>query len=233
MNYGIYKITNIKTKKVYIGSSENLSKRLRDHKNDLISGIHKNFKLQNSWNKHGEENFTFEVILLCAQQDLISNEQMFIDFFSVERMYNICLIAGNTKGYKHTEEAKLKIGRRSLGNSHGKGRKISEEHKQKLVEFNTGRKHSQKTKEKISKLHKGKPKSEDHKRKIADTLRGKPLCEKAMINSHTPEARERQSKIMLGKKWTQEQKDRHSKLISSPEYQESRKIARENKQQNK
>ena len=57
MNYGtIYKITNIKTGKVYIGkTTRSLNDRLQGHINSADKGD--NFKLSRAIRKYGEENF--------------------------------------------------------------------------------------------------------------------------------------------------------------------------------
>lgn len=60
--FGVYKIENILSKKVYIGSTVNsFSQRWNSHASQLRRGIHFNKHLQNSWNKHGEVNFEFSV----------------------------------------------------------------------------------------------------------------------------------------------------------------------------
>ena len=60
---GIYKITNLVTKQVYIGSTvSKVSRRINAHKNQLRKNKHVNKHFQNSWNKYGEENFEFEIL---------------------------------------------------------------------------------------------------------------------------------------------------------------------------
>ena len=56
----IYKITNIKTGQNYIGQTINLNQRKTRHFSTLRNNHHDNPKMQASWNKYGEENFTFE-----------------------------------------------------------------------------------------------------------------------------------------------------------------------------
>lgn len=56
----IYKITNIKTGQNYIGQTINLNQRKTRHFSTLRNNRHDNPKMQASWNKYGEENFTFE-----------------------------------------------------------------------------------------------------------------------------------------------------------------------------
>lgn len=58
----IYKIQNVETGKLYIGSSSRPQKRWYEHKRDLKRNQHHSAYLQNSWNKYGEECFIFEVI---------------------------------------------------------------------------------------------------------------------------------------------------------------------------
>ena len=61
---GIYKITNIKSNKYYIGSDSNILKHTRwsDHKSKLRRNIHYNTHMQNAWNKYGEKMFKYEVL---------------------------------------------------------------------------------------------------------------------------------------------------------------------------
>lgn len=62
MASGIYMIKNKKTGQMYIGQSKHIKRRWVDHKYELVRGIHANTFLQNSWNKYGEDNFSFSII---------------------------------------------------------------------------------------------------------------------------------------------------------------------------
>jgi len=99
---GIYKITNKVTKDFYIGSSKGMRFRIYKHKSKLLNGNHPNKHLQSSFNKHKIENFKVEVIEYCDLNKLIKSEQYWID--TLKPKYNKCKIAGNTIGYKHTQE---------------------------------------------------------------------------------------------------------------------------------
>lgn len=68
---GIYKISSLINKKIYIGSGENLKRRKAQHWGSLTHNNHFNKKLQNSFNKYGEENFTFEILEECEVEKLI------------------------------------------------------------------------------------------------------------------------------------------------------------------
>lgn len=58
----IYKIKNLKTKKVYVGSTTQPERRKSQHFVALRSDSHHNYKLQADFKKYGEENFSFYVV---------------------------------------------------------------------------------------------------------------------------------------------------------------------------
>ncbi len=87
MNTGIYKITNNQTGSVYVGSSENLNKRIPKHFYELRKGKHVNNKLQKDFNIFGEENFIVSIILYCEKSELIEYEQFFVN--TLDPFYNI------------------------------------------------------------------------------------------------------------------------------------------------
>lgn len=115
-NSGIYKIINIKNGKFYIGSAVNFEKRKRNHFNLLKRNVHDNTHLQRAYNKYGREYFIFEIIECVKDKNiLIEREQYWIDFYGIKNIYNICPVAGNTFGRRHSEETKKKIGIKSIG----------------------------------------------------------------------------------------------------------------------
>ena len=77
---GIYKIVNTLNNKVYVGSAIDIDTRWRRHKKMLIECYHHSKKLQNSYNKHGINNFNYEIIELC-EFDVASDvgNQRYID----------------------------------------------------------------------------------------------------------------------------------------------------------
>lgn len=109
---GIYKITNTVTGRVYIGKSVNIASRIGEHKRDLRQNRHCNPRLQNSWNKHGEDVFKYEVLDTCTKEELQEKEIYYI------QLYNAC---NHKYGYNIREEDK-------------QTRKLSESHKQHLSE---------------------------------------------------------------------------------------------------
>lgn len=80
-DYGIvYRIVNVVNSKVYYGSTVDVCKRWKRHVYDLDNNIHHNVYLQRSWNKHGKENFIFEIVEKdIPKDDLHLVEQSFID----------------------------------------------------------------------------------------------------------------------------------------------------------
>lgn len=110
---GIYQIRNLINGKVYIGSSVNMKQRKKQHFKKLKQQKHCNPKLQNAYNKYGEDNLVFEVVEIVLDKTiLIEREQYYIDTLNaVNEGYNICPTAGNTLGLKLSEEARYNIGR--------------------------------------------------------------------------------------------------------------------------
>lgn len=71
---GVYGIRNAITRELYVGRSYDLLSRKRRHLNQLRAGRHCNFKLQESFNHHGESAFVFEILVLgddSQEYDLI------------------------------------------------------------------------------------------------------------------------------------------------------------------
>lgn len=128
---GIYKITNLKNGKYYIGSAIHLLQRRNEHLSFLRRKKHHSIALQRAYNKYGEENFKFEILSYCPKEYLIKLEQWFLN--SLKPKYNCCKKAGSVLGFKHSPETVAEIRRRNKGQvSPNKGKKYSEEFKKKL-----------------------------------------------------------------------------------------------------
>ena len=87
----IYKITNIKTNKVYIGQTiQKYQIRFAQHRYRLKSKKHDNPKLQHSVNKWGIDNFKFDVIAECDLDERFELEKYYIQKYnSISNGYNI------------------------------------------------------------------------------------------------------------------------------------------------
>ena len=101
---GIYKITNIKNNKIYIGQSSDIFWRWTHHKSDLNNNRHHNRHLQNAWNKYGKDNFVFSIIEQCPEDNLDEKESYWINYFdSYNNGYNLDYGGQGIRGYKHTD----------------------------------------------------------------------------------------------------------------------------------
>lgn len=111
---GIYKIINNINNKVYIGSSDQLYKRFQSHKSGLINNKHDNPHLQNSFNKYGINNFSFEIIEYC--NNLFERESYYFSLYQ-ENCYNIRIIIESNKGIKriYNKEQALKVSKALKG----------------------------------------------------------------------------------------------------------------------
>lgn len=111
INYSVYKITNIINNKSYIGVDSYFPKRLKQHKSNLDKNIHKNKYLQNSYNKYGFENFTFELLRNCeTREEMLNKEIELISYYNtLENGYNHTVGGEGSIGYKHKEESISKM----------------------------------------------------------------------------------------------------------------------------
>ena len=80
---GVYCIICLKTRKIYIGQSINIAKRLRDHKYLLRRNTHNNAALQKAWNRHGEDFFKFFVVEEISKRKLLARENYWINTLKV------------------------------------------------------------------------------------------------------------------------------------------------------
>jgi len=155
---GIYVILNTKTKKVYIGKSNDIYARWKSHKSKLSNCIHYNKHLQSSWNKYGAKAFKFFVLEYCSIEVLNERERHHIGIYQSRGIaYNI-----------------------SIGDDGTSGHIVSEETRTKLREINTGKKHSESTKQKLRDIFKGKskpPRSEEHRQNISKSKTGHVVSE--------------------------------------------------------
>ena len=109
---GIYTITNKINNKKYIGQSQNIKVRWKNHKAELRHNHHSNTYLQNSWNKYGEHNFEFKIIEECNIEKLDEKEMYWIEFYNTvdpECGYNLNNGGGSNRGIIPSEETKRKM----------------------------------------------------------------------------------------------------------------------------
>lgn len=99
---GIYKITNLLNNKCYIGQSINIEKRWYEHRYKAFAynDISFNSPLHLSFRKNGLENFSFEVLEECLNEELDIKEKFYIEKFKsiVPNGYNISSGGQATRG---------------------------------------------------------------------------------------------------------------------------------------
>jgi group I intron endonuclease len=163
---GIYKIQSKRNpERIYIGSAVNLYHRWICHLHDLRKNKHHSGRLQNHYNKYGEADLVYEPLLCCDKEELISQEQFFID--SYNPFFNVCKVAGSILGLKRSDEMrnKMKGNKNGAGNkgktpwNKGKKVKYSDEALEKMRDANRGNKNGIK--------NKGKRRTEEERRKMS------------------------------------------------------------------
>ena len=79
---GIYKITNLLTKEVYVGQSVDIASRWKQHiKCGLGIVASSTNKLYNNMQEHGVWNFSFEVLQKCSRDKLNQKERFWIELY--------------------------------------------------------------------------------------------------------------------------------------------------------
>lgn len=137
---GIYVITNIVNNKIYIGQTkESFHRRYWHHRWCLNQGTHCNQYLQNSWNKYGEDNFTFSMLEEVLDVNQLNEREIYwIEYYrNNSEVYNIQDGGQNINSPIVSQEKRKEIGRKN---------------RERLL----GTKLSEETKEKMRKAHKGK-----------------------------------------------------------------------------
>ena len=124
MNVGIYKISHTPTKRIYIGQTRNMSKRLATYKN-CGGGGSTNSVIKRAILKHGWDQFTFEPIVYCEEHMLNDFEKKIIAMYECRVPVGFNVQEGGDVRAVH-ESTKALISQAK------KGKKASEEQKQKM-----------------------------------------------------------------------------------------------------
>jgi len=117
---GLYKIVNKATGQCYVGQSQRVKKRLKEHFRLLKLNKHTNQHLQRAFNKYGASNFVGEIEAECADiEELDRLETAFLQgdaWFEEPTVYNIADFAkAPMRGKSHNEDIrqKIRLGRRA------------------------------------------------------------------------------------------------------------------------
>lgn len=97
---GIYKITNTINNKCYIGLSRDIEYRWKEHKYKAIHNKKcKNKPLYNAFKKYGIDNFVFEVLKECKEDELSDLEIFYINKYkSNNNKYGYNITGGGESG---------------------------------------------------------------------------------------------------------------------------------------
>lgn len=128
----IYKITHKESGHAYIGltKQETVEKRWNQHMNDHDG----NYYFHNALRLYGENSFTWEILIICFDEDLSYYEKEYIKKYNTIRPDGYNLTEGGEKGWKHHPDtvAKIKSSKAGKGNHRTPGFKNSEDTKSKM-----------------------------------------------------------------------------------------------------
>lgn len=169
----IYKLTNLKNGKIYIGQTVgSLGKRWNEHSTSM-----KNSPLYNAFRKYGKDSFKIEVVCSALDPSYLNElEQHFIKYFNSFHPNGYNLTSGGDSAYTRSEHSREKQRSAMLGHT------VSEETRAKISKTLTGRPGVRKgailsaeTRQKISEVQIGRIASEETKAKMRAAKKGKTL----------------------------------------------------------
>ena len=215
---GVYRILNTKNDRYYIGGSETLEKRFKEHTHYLKKEKHYSKIMGKDYKKQKGKGFKFEVLLYCSNKDTKFYEQRFLDYHfknNSNLLYNKNRSAYNNMGTRHSEETKRKI---SISKKGIKGRKHSKESKRKMSLARKGIKFSEEHKRNLSMVMKGKTSSRKGKKLSEETKRKISISKKGKISPMKGRnlSEESKEKIVLAlRKYWREKKQMNEKNYNS------------------
>jgi len=189
----VYKITNMVNGKIYIGKAEkSIQERFLAHIDCAKKKVNKH--LYDAMNHYGFQNFDVNMVEKCNSiKELNEKEMYWIKFFnSTDKNigYNIAL--GGTGGDTFTSQSTLRK------------KEICKKRSKSMIGKNKGKKLSQETKEKLRIAFTGKHPSIEARKKMSAS---------AKIAQNRPEVKEKRSKSMTGKKHSPETNLKVSKVL--------------------
>jgi len=204
---GVYKLI-FSSKKYYVGSSKDITRRLAEHEKNLKNKKHINRHLQNAFNKYGV--YCIEIVELESIEQAIQLEQYYLNA-DFENLYNISKGAeGGDNLTAHPDREKI-IEKMSI-TMRRRYENMTEEEKRAISARSSGKNnpmygksHTERVKSKLSEFHKGNKYasgftvSEERRRQLSESMSARvgelnPFYGK----SHTQEARKKMSEAKKG-----------------------------------
>lgn len=191
----VYSITNNKTNKIYIGQTNNFKRRIWEHKYFLKNNNHKNYYLQEDYNKYGIDSFLFKIEASnLSRKDRLCKETELINYYGGIESENV---------YNFQDNITENIEMRKLVSVNQKGKVIKPESIEKMRKTLTGRKLTEEHKQHIrasAKKFRGEnnpAKRPEVRKKISEAVKGE---KNGFYNKHhTIEAKEKIRQSRLGK----------------------------------
>lgn len=198
---GVYRVTHLSTgRTLYVGSSQRVEKRYREHRGALEHGRHFNPHLQAAWNKYGPSDFAFDLIEACPVPALVARENHWMG--ALRPICNVALAADSPwRGRTMPAATREKIRAAMLG------RAFSPEWRERIAAAKRGKKRPPMTPEwraKIGAAHRGRrrpPRSPEMRARMSAA--GRARTDGFMRGyKHTAEARQNMSAAHKGRPWS-------------------------------
>ena len=194
---GVYSIIHRDTGMIYVGSSNDMNKRIGRHLSDAREGG-PNRPLYRAIRMFGAGAFDFEVLELCEKEKNIERENFYIALFDSASIAGLNVMnkaAAPNFGYKPSASSIERNRLAQLGKKRSpetcakigainKGRKRSLETCERIRLANIGRKHSQAAKDKVSAAVCGRVVSLETRAKMSASMRGLKRSEESRRNIH-------------------------------------------------
>ena len=112
---GIYMIKCITNDKTYIGSSNDVMRRIKTHKRELENGSHNNLLLQHEYTKYGADKFVFKVLDKDLEEELLlAYEKCYMYKYNSMVKYKGYNQMNSTVNHKQFKEAYIQLKKRGV-----------------------------------------------------------------------------------------------------------------------
>jgi group I intron endonuclease len=179
---GVYKFTNKISKKIYIGQSIRLEKRIKEHKYESFHLLTKNKYFYSAIRKYGWDNFEWEILIQVTEDSWTKKllnfyETYFIGYYNSmynQNGYNVRLPCYYTE---YSEETRAKMSNAKKGKPSGR-KGIPHINQRGSLHGMYGKHHTKETIQKIKEATKGRIRSKESIAKSRETSLDKGIYRK-------------------------------------------------------